>query len=89
MKVGILSVIASYGGATKHPDWYFNLQAKPQVTVEDHGRVLECTAITVTDEADYKRLWDKMVAIYSPYNSYQQRTERKIPVVRLCPIQKS
>jgi F420H(2)-dependent quinone reductase len=79
-------LIASYGGAEKHPDWYVNLTANPHVTVEDHGRVVPTIASTVTDEAEYKRLWSLMISIYPTYNDYQKRTSRKIPVVLLTPM---
>jgi deazaflavin-dependent oxidoreductase (nitroreductase family) len=79
-------IIASYGGAPKHPAWYLNLLANPHVTVEDHGKTIATTASTVSDEAEYKRLWSKMTAIYAPYDAYQHNTERKIPVVLLSPI---
>jgi deazaflavin-dependent oxidoreductase (nitroreductase family) len=79
-------IIASYGGAEKHPDWYVNLKNNPQVTVEDHGRVVSTIASTVTDEAEYKRLWSLMTSIYPNYNDYQRKTQRTIPVVILTPI---
>jgi len=78
-------VLASFGGAPQHPDWYQNLQANPQVTVQDRNRTLSTIASTVDDEADRERLWSKMTTIYPTYNDYQRRTERKIPVVRLSP----
>ncbi len=79
-------IVASYGGAEKHPDWYGNLKNNSQVTVEDHGRVVPTIASTVTDEAEYKRLWSLMTSIYPAYNDYQRKTARKIPVVVLTPI---
>ena len=79
-------VIASYGGAEKHPDWYVNLTANPHVMVEDHGNVIPTIASTITDEAEYKRLWSLMTSIYSTYDDYQRRTSRKIPVVLLTPM---
>ncbi|GLV53402.1 nitroreductase [Dictyobacter sp. S3.2.2.5] len=77
--------IASYGGSSTHPDWYRNLQANPRVIVEDHGRTITTRASTVTDEEEYKRLWSRMTAMYSGYDDYQKKTERKIPVVLLEP----
>jgi len=78
-------VLASFGGSPQHPDWYLNLQANPQVTIQDRNKTLSTIASTVEDEAERERLWSKMTAIYAGYNDYQQRTERKIPVVRLSP----
>ena len=79
-------IIASYGGAEKHPDWYVNLKNNPLVRVEDHVRVVSTIASTVTDEAEYKRLWSLMTSIYPNYNDYQRKTQRTIPVVVLTPI---
>jgi deazaflavin-dependent oxidoreductase (nitroreductase family) len=76
-------LIASYGGADKDPDWYRNLQKNPHVSVEDHDRVIPTIASTVEDDTEYRRLWQKMNAIYGSYDGYQRNTERKIPVVRL------
>ncbi|GER89093.1 nitroreductase [Dictyobacter vulcani] len=78
-------VIASYGGAPQHPDWYRNLQSNPRVIVEDRGRTIPTLATTVTDEDEYRRLWSLMTAMYSGYDTYQKHTERKIPVVVLQP----
>jgi len=78
-------VIASYGGAPQHPDWYLNLLANPHATVEDHGHTISAIARTVEDEEERQQLWAKMTAIYAPYDDYQKRTNRKIPVVLLSP----
>ena len=78
-------MLASFGGAPQHPDWYLNLQANPQVNVQDRSRTLSTIASTVDEEAEREPLWAKMTAIYPTYNDYQRRTERKIPVVRLSP----
>ncbi len=80
------AVVASYGGAEKNPDWYVNLKHNPNVTIEDHGRVVSALATTVTDETEYRRLWSLMTSIYAPYDDYQRKTSRKIPVVVLTPV---
>lgn len=79
-------VIASYGGSQTHPAWYLNLLANPHVIVEDHDNTTPTIANTVTEEDERQRLWNKMVAIYPPYNDYQKRTARQIPVVLLHPL---
>jgi len=80
-------IIASFGGSPQHPDWYVNLKANPHVTVEDRGHVIPTIASDITDEGEYAHLWSQMAALYPPYNDYQRRTTRKIPVVCLTPMQ--
>ena len=69
-----LVLIASNGGAPKHPAWYLNLKANPDATVEvgDH-------------ELEKARLWQKMVEVYSGYDKYQKKTDREIPLLVLHP----
>jgi deazaflavin-dependent oxidoreductase (nitroreductase family) len=78
-------VIASNGGAPRHPDWYFNLQAHPDAEVEIGGTRTGVRAETVTG-ADRARLWRASVRSYGGYAGYQMRASREIPVVRLTPI---
>ena len=81
---GRLLVIASYGGRAHHPEWYLNLLAEPEVTARVGARKLAVTARTASpSERDF--WWPKVVAAYSDYAVYQQRTEREIPVVVLEP----
>jgi deazaflavin-dependent oxidoreductase (nitroreductase family) len=75
-------VIASNGGASRHPDWYLNLETKPEAEVEVGGRRVAVRATTVDGE-QRGRLWDLARASWRWYDSYQQRTEQEIPVVRL------
>lgn len=78
-------VVASQGGAPRHPGWYLNLTARPEAQVQIGARVFSVTARTVS--ADEKAtLWPRLLAIYPPYEAYQQRTTRSIPVVRLTPV---
>lgn len=81
---GALIVVGSKGGFPKHPAWYLNLTANPEVTVENRRAVLTMTAETVSDE-DRARLWPQLVAAWSDYANYQKKTDRQIPVVRLTP----
>lgn len=80
-----LVVVASQGGAPRHPGWYFNLSANPLAEVQIGGRRFSVTAHTV-DEADKAALWPRLVALYPPYETYRRRTARSIPVVRLHPV---
>jgi len=77
--------VASKGGMSKHPLWYLNLTANPDVTVEIKDDRREMVARTAT--ADEKaELWPKLVAIYGEYDTYQARTDREIPVVICEPV---
>ena len=78
-------VVGSKGGSKVHPSWYRNLVAHPEVAVQVGAKRLRATARTATGE-EREILWEKMSALFQPYNDYQQRTEREIPVVVLDPI---
>jgi deazaflavin-dependent oxidoreductase (nitroreductase family) len=78
-------VVASKGGAPTHPSWYLNLQANPQVRVQVKGEKFTARAHTA-DAAERAALWPKMVEIYGPYEQYQTKTDRQIPVVVLTPV---
>jgi deazaflavin-dependent oxidoreductase (nitroreductase family) len=77
-----LLVIASNIGAPRHPDWYRNLVAHPNVTVEVGDETFQATAVVV-EGAEYQRLWAKIVAGYPFFAEHQTKTERRIPVVAL------
>ena len=72
--------VASMGGAPKHPLWYLNLLANPEVTIQDKGEVHFLTARTATP-AEKEGLWPVAVAEWPDYENYQKRTERDIPLV--------
>ena len=78
-------VVASKGGAPQHPGWYLNLAAQPQVEVQVIDKRFRAKARTSTG-TERARLWEKMATIYPPYNDYQKKTEREIPVVVLEPV---
>jgi deazaflavin-dependent oxidoreductase (nitroreductase family) len=78
-------IVASKGGAPSHPAWYLNLQANPEVEVQVAAKIFSAKAETVS-EADRDRYWDIMREIWPPYDDYQSKTERKIPIVFLTPI---
>lgn len=75
-------IVASKGGAPQHPGWYLNLAAKPEVEVQVLANRFRAKARTATG-AERAKLWEKMAVIYPPYNDYQKKTEREIPVVVL------
>ena len=81
-----LVVVASVGGAPRHPDWYWNLKANPEARVQMQERTLRVRAQEA--EGDEKhRLWRRVVEMYPPYEDYQRRTEREIPVFVLRPTE--
>jgi deazaflavin-dependent oxidoreductase (nitroreductase family) len=75
-------IIASLGGAPKHPTWYLNLQADPHATLQVKAEVFPATARTA-DGAERERLWAKAVEAWPQYDDYQAKTDRRIPVVVL------
>ncbi len=79
-------LVASYGGRPQHPLWYLNLVADSSVTIQERADVRRCVAETVAEGAERDRLWAQMVAIYPPYAEYQDKTERRIPLVRARPV---
>ena len=80
---GKVYVIASKGGAPGHPDWYFNVLANPDVTVETGTETFTARAKTVEDESERRRLYDKMIAQFDSFAEYEKMTTRRIPVVEL------
>jgi deazaflavin-dependent oxidoreductase (nitroreductase family) len=75
-------LVASQGGAPKHPLWYENLLADPTVTLQVKSDVFTATARTAT-AAEKARLWPGMAKVWPPYDDYVKRTDRDIPIVIL------
>ena len=78
-------IIASKGGAPSHPDWYHNVVANPEVTVEIGTESFPATASVVEGE-ERQRLYDAQAAIMPGFADYQRKTTRQIPVVVLEPV---
>ncbi len=76
---GEYAVVASLGGAPKHPVWYYNLLANPHVELQDGPVKREYTAREVTG-AERAAWWDRAVAAWPDYAEYQKKTDREIPV---------
>jgi deazaflavin-dependent oxidoreductase (nitroreductase family) len=82
---GEYAVVASLGGAPKHPVWYFNIKKNPRVELQDG---------TVTKEYDSREVfgdekaqwWERAVEAYPDYADYQKKTDREIPVFVLTPV---
>src|SRR5688572_710196 len=75
-------LVASKGGNPKNPAWFHNLKANPETTVQVGSEKIPVRARVAT-EAEHQRLWPKAVNTYRGYDEYQQRTDRKIPLVVL------
>ena len=78
------AVIASLGGAPKHPVWYLNLQADPVVTLQDRAVKRRYRAHTATGK-EREEWWARAVDLWPDYATYQTKTDRQIPVVILEP----
>jgi deazaflavin-dependent oxidoreductase (nitroreductase family) len=73
-------LVASQGGAKKHPSWYLNLVANPEVRIQVGPDVLDAKARTAAPDEKLK-LWPTMSKIWPDYDTYQAKTTRDIPVV--------
>jgi len=81
---GTYAVVASLGGAPKHPVWYYNLKADPRVELQDGAARRDYLAREVT--GDEKAVWwERAVAAWPDYARYQTKTTREIPVFVLAP----
>jgi deazaflavin-dependent oxidoreductase (nitroreductase family) len=78
-------VVASKGGAEKHPLWYQNLRDNPDAEVQVGPDKVTVRARTAEGE-ERDRLWQTMASIWPDYNNYQKKTDRQIPVVVLEPV---
>ena len=78
-------VVASNGGHKVHPQWWLNLKANPEATVQVRRRQLKMRAEEATGP-ERERLWLKAVNQYPGYVNYQKTAEREIPVVVLKPV---
>ena len=82
---GVYAMVASQGGAPKHPTWYFNLTADPRARVEVAGRTLQVRAEELAvDEA--AAFWPRVLQKAPDYAKYPRRTSRRIPLIRLVPV---
>jgi deazaflavin-dependent oxidoreductase (nitroreductase family) len=79
-------LVGSMGGQPKNPVWVYNLRANPDVEIRDETEVSAMRAREVTDEAERARLWAASAEAYPPYNDYQAKTSRKIPVFLAEPV---
>lgn len=82
--VGRYVLVASMGGDDRHPEWYLNLVANPDVELSVRGHTLAMRARTATP-AEKAEMWPRIVEAGPSYAGYQQKTERDIPVV-ICEL---
>ena len=81
---GVYAAVASTRGEDRHPHWYANALANPQVTLRDAERVLALVAREATG-AERSRWWSRACTVFPSYVEYQRRTRRRIPVLLLEP----
>jgi deazaflavin-dependent oxidoreductase (nitroreductase family) len=82
---GEYAVVASLGGAPKHPVWYHNLKQNPHVELQDGPVKRDYLAREVTGD-EKATWWERAVAAYPDYADYQKKTTREIPVFVLTPM---
>lgn len=79
-------VIGSYGGAQVHPNWWLNMVANPNVTLQVNDRVVKARMQEITDPAERERIWNNVVASGKGYANYPKKTSRVIPLGWLRPV---
>ncbi|WP_022881141.1 nitroreductase family deazaflavin-dependent oxidoreductase [Gryllotalpicola ginsengisoli] len=84
---GRYAVVASKGGAPKHPTWYWNLVANPHVELQDGAVKKEYLARELEDGPERDAWWQRAVATWPDYADYQAKTDRLIPVFVLTPLE--
>ena len=77
-------IVASNGGAAAHPDWYFNLEADPEVEVQVWGDKIPARARTATP-AEKAEWWPIVLKEWPDYDEYQKKADRPIPLVVIEP----
>ena len=81
---GSYALVASKGGAPSHPTWYHNLVAHPRVEVQDGPDRREYT-VRVVEGPERAAWWERAVAVWPDYATYQTKTDREIPVFVASP----
>ena len=77
---GSYVLVGSYGGRPKNPVWVYNIRANPDVEIRDKTDVFQMRVREVTEDPERQFLWGASAAAYPPYNEYQAKTGRKIPI---------
>ena len=79
-------LVGSKGGAPKNPEWVYNLRADGNVEIRDETEVYAMRVREVVDSEERAHLWELAVAAFPPYEEYQTRTERRIPLFVAEPV---
>ena len=79
-------LIGSYGGRPKDPVWVHNLRANPDVEIRDKTETFTMRIREISDDAERKRIWDISAEVFPPYNDYQAKAPRQIPVFLAEPV---
>ncbi len=82
---GEYALVASVGGASKHPVWYHNLLADPDKVMIQDGPSPFPVTVREIDGAEREVWWERSVAVFPPYAEYQAKTDRRIPVLVAAP----
>jgi deazaflavin-dependent oxidoreductase (nitroreductase family) len=76
-------IVASKGGHPTNPLWYNNLVSQPTVRLQVGAEVFDATATTMAEGIDRETAWAEMVRIWPGFSDYQEKTDRRIPLVQL------
>ena len=76
-------IVASKGGHPTNPLWYNNLVSHPTVRLQVGAEVFDATATTMAEGIDRETAWAEMVRIWPGFADYQEKTDRRIPLVQL------
>lgn len=79
-------LIGSYGGRPKDPVWVHNLRANPDVEIRDKTETFKMRIREVSDDTERQRIWDISAEVFPPYNDYQAKAPRQIPVFLAEPV---
>lgn len=79
-------LVGSQGGAPKNPVWVYNLRANPDVEIRDKTEVFKMRVREVENDAERQRVWALAAEAFPPYDDYQAKTSRKIPVFIAEPV---
>jgi F420H(2)-dependent quinone reductase len=83
---GAYALVASKGGAPENPEWYYNLVAHPnEVLIQDGPAPFAVTVREVSGD-EKAEWWERAVAAYPPYDEYQEKTSRPIPLLVATPV---
>ena len=78
-------LVASWGGGPKHPMWFLNLQADPNVTITRNGTDTKAMVGRILSHDEKEAIWPRITSAYKGYAGYQEKTDRDIPVIEFTP----